>query len=319
MSLTAYLFPGQGSQYVGMGQDLYAAFSAARACFEQADEILGFSLTALMFGTHAEADAAAEALRQTDITQPALYVHSLAAMAVLSDRGLQPGMVAGHSLGEYSALAAAGAISFEDGLRAVRLRGQLMAQAGDQRPGTMGAVLGMDDDALVVLCDDITAEGNGLVQAANFNAPGQIVISGDVAAVERAIELAPARGARRVVPLPVSGAFHSPLMAHARDGLAEALDTLPIQPPRCPVYLNVTAAPTQDPEEIRSRLLAQLMSPVRWAQSLQQMEADGATTFLEVGAGRVLSGLAKRTLGRQVATASFDKAADLEALLALAS
>jgi [acyl-carrier-protein] S-malonyltransferase len=314
--VTAFLFPGQGSQYAGMGQDLADRFPEARARFEAADAQLGFGLSTLMFGAGAEA---AEALKQTEVTQPALYVHSLAAMAVLERRGLLPDMVAGHSLGEYSALAAAGAISFEDGLRVVRLRGQLMAEAGERRPGTMGAVLGMDDAVLEDVCRTVTDAGAGLVQPANYNAPGQVVISGDLDAVSRALELASERGAQRVVPLSVSGAFHSPLMGHARDGLAEALERLPIQAPRCPVYLNVTPDPTTDPEEIRARLLEQLMSPVRWAQLLQNMHADGATLFVEVGAGRVLSGLARRTLGRQLGTAAFGKADELEVLAGLAA
>lgn len=309
--MTAYLFPGQGSQHVGMAEDLMA-LPEARARLEAADEILGLPLTALMFGT-ADVEDAEAALRQTDVTQPALYVHSLAAMAVLDARGHEPAMTAGHSLGEYSALAAAGAIAFDDGLRAVRLRGELMASAGQDRPGTMAAVLGLDDDAVDALCEEATTGPGSLVQAANYNAPGQIVISGDVAAVERAMAIASDHGARRVVPLPVSGAFHSPLMEDAREGLGEALAALAIQAPRCPVYLNVTAEPTTDPEAIRAALLAQLTSPVRWAPSLRRMQADGVARFVEVGAGKVLTGLARRTLGRDIDTATVGGAEDLEA------
>lgn len=299
MSKTAFLFPGQGSQYVGMGADLAEAFPAARARFEAADTLLDVPLTDIMFGRYAEDDAAAEeALKQTEITQPALYVHSLAAMAVLRDSGAEPDMVAGHSLGEYSALAAAGALSFEDGLRAVRRRGELMAEAGERRPGAMAAVLGAEDDAIEAVCRDVSSEGEGVVQPANFNAPGQIVISGDVEAVEAAMEDMPGRTIR----LPVSGAFHSPLMAYAEKGLAEVLDTIDIQPPSCPVYLNVTAAPTTDPGEVRKQLLAQLRAPVRWAQTLRRMHNDGAVRFVEVGAGKVLRGLVRRTLGRDVET-----------------
>ncbi len=313
---TAYLFPGQGAQYPGMGADLYADFPEARARFDAANERLGFALTEVMFGAE-DPDASAEALRQTNITQPALYVHSLAVMGVLEHAGRVPDMAAGHSLGEYSALAAAGAITFEHGLRVVAERGRLMAGAGTTRPGTMAAILGMENEALETLCASISEAHTPLVvQAANYNAPGQVVISGDVTAVEAAMEAAPEAGARRVIPLSVSGAFHSPLMAEARAGLAEALYALPIQPPRCPVYLNVTAKPTTDPEAIRTALLDQLTAPVRWAQTLEQMQADGADGFVEVGAGKVLSGLVKRTLGRTAATMPIGTSGDLQALLA---
>ncbi len=315
MSKTAFLFPGQGSQYVGMGYDLYRTFPEARARFDDADRLLGYEITALKFGTVTDdIEEARRHLKQTNITQPALYVHSLAAMAVLEARDLQPDMVAGHSLGEYSALAAAGALSFEDGLRAVSLRGELMATADDGRPGTMAAVLGMDDDAVRALCSEVSRQDGVMVQAANFNAPGQVVVSGDVAGIERFVAVATDRGARRVVPLPVGGAFHSPLMEIAREGLAKALHTLEIRRPRCPVYLNVTAEPTTDPDEIRARLLEQLTSPVRWAQTLARMQAEGATRFVEVGAGKVLSGLVRHTLGRDVPTATAGTVEDVEAL-----
>lgn len=311
MAKTAFLFPGQGSQYVGMGKDLYEAFSEARACFEEADAVLGFSLSEIMFASEEQNEESAARLKQTEITQPALYVHSLATSAVLRQQGKQPEMVAGHSLGEYSALAAAGALSFEDGLRAVRRRGELMAGAGDSRQGTMAAILGMDDAVIEAVCAEATTNGSSVVQPANFNSPGQVVISGDVDAVDRAMALAKEQGARRVVPLPVSGAFHSPLMGEARDGLADVLNTLEIKAPRCPVYLNVTAQPTQEPEEVRARLLEQLMAPVRWSQTLSAMQADGATRFVEVGAGKVLVGLARRTLGRQIEIATAGKADEL--------
>jgi [acyl-carrier-protein] S-malonyltransferase len=304
--MTAYLFPGQGSQTAGMAKDLYDAFPEARARLDEADDVLGFSLTAAMFG---EGEDAATALTQTDITQPALYAHSLAAVAVLEARGMTPGMTAGHSLGEYSALAAAGALSFADGMRIVRLRGRLMAEAGQDRAGTMAAILGMDAADLEATCADASTQAE-VVVAANYNAPSQIVVSGDVAAVERACALATERGAKRAVMLPVSGAFHSPLVAPAAEGLAEALGALEIVPPRCPVYLNVTAAPTQEPSEIRRRLLEQLTAPVRWAQTLEAMQAGGAETFAEVGTGRVLSGLVKRTLGRRTPTQNYGTAAD---------
>lgn len=311
MAKSAFLFPGQGSQFVGMGEDLCEQIPEARARFEAADELLGYSLTDLMFGHHTDdADEAEEALKQTEVTQPALYVHSLAAMAVLSNEGLTPDMAAGHSLGEYSALAAVGALSFEDGLRVVRRRGELMAEAGDRRPGAMAAVLGVDDETIEEICSTVTEQGDGVVQAANFNAPGQIVISGDVDAVNTAMEEMPGRS----IPLPVSGAFHSPLMAYAQDGLAEVLDTVDIQPPRCPVYLNVTARPTTDPDEIRQALLDQLLSPVRWAQTLRHMREHGAERFVEVGAGKVLRGLVKRTLGRDVDTVGAGSADEVAAL-----
>lgn len=317
MSKAAFLFPGQGSQYVGMGRDLHERHPCAREVFEQADARLGFDLSGMMFGSSGNETAAAEALKQTEITQPALYVHSMSAMAVLETNGIAPDAVAGHSLGEYSALAAAGAIEFEAGLDLVRIRGRLMAEAGDRRPGTMAAILGMEDDLVSEVCREASKPAS-VVQPANYNAPGQIVISGDIEAVERAVSLAGDRGAKRAVMLPVSGAFHSPLMEYARDGLAEGLTKLEIRRPRCPVYLNVTAAPTTDPDEIRRRLLDQLTAPVRWAQTLTHMQADDIVRFIEVGAGSVLSGLVRRTLGRDVETATAGKAEDIEALAARA-
>lgn len=312
--MNAFLFPGQGSQSVGMAQDLFDQNEAARAVLERANTVLELDLTGIMFGSgdpaRAEQDLAT--LTQTENTQPALFVHSMAVMSALPRHASVPDMVAGHSLGEYSALAAAGAISFEDGLRVVRLRGELMAQAGAKRPGAMAAILGMEDADVEELCRE--ASTDGIVQPANFNSPGQIVISGDVQAVDCAVALGPERGAKRALKLPVSGAFHSPLMDFARDGLAEALDNLPIHTPSCPVYLNVTAAPTTDPDEIRRRLVEQLMAPVRWAQTLTAMKQGGATRFVEVGAGKVLSGLVKRTLGRDAETLSLSSPSDLETL-----
>lgn len=312
--MNAFLFPGQGSQFVGMAKDLFEENDAARSVLERANTVLGIDLTGIMFGSgdETQADADKQRLTQTENTQPALFVHSMAVMSALPADASKPSMVAGHSLGEYSALAAAGAISFEEGLRMVRLRGELMAKAGDIRPGSMAAILGMEDADVEALCEE--ASGDGIVQPANFNSPGQIVISGDVEAIDRAVALAQDRGARRALKLPVSGAFHSPLMDFAKEGLAEGLASLDIRTPSCPVYLNVTAAPSADPAEIRERLVEQLTAPVRWAQGLAAMQRDGATKFVEVGAGKVLSGLVKRTLGRDVETTSFSSAADIAAL-----
>ncbi len=311
MAHVSFLFPGQGSQYVGMAQDLYATSAEARTVVDAADDLLAVSLSSLMFGS-GDADQDAEALRQTEVTQPALYVHSMATVAVLKKFQVSFDMAAGHSLGEYSALAAAGALSFEDGLLLVRERGRLMAEAGTQSPGAMAAIIGMDDADVEAVCRDIA---DGVVEPANFNSPGQVVISGEESAVERAMALATERGARRAIALPVSGAFHSPLMGHARDGLAEALEGVAIKAPRCPVYLNVTAAPSSDPEEIRARLLEQLMAPVRWSQTLVAMQEAGAGSFVEVGAGKVLSGLVKRTLGRTVSTSAIGTSEDISAYI----
>jgi len=322
MSKRAYLFPGQGSQSVGMGADLYENVPAARSVLDRANEVLGFPLTDIMFGSGLADNAAhdAAALMQTQNTQPALFVHSMSVFAAMKGAHAAPDMVAGHSLGEYSALCAAGAISFEDALRTVRLRGELMASAGEVRPGSMAAILGMEDADVEALCTEVSGSSDsagaslGVVQAANYNSPGQIVISGDVAAVAKAIELAPGKGARRALLLPVSGAFHSPLMAYATEGLGKALAALTINTPTSPVFLNVTAKATTDPEVIRSMLVEQLTAPVRWAQLMVAMEAAGATHFVEVGAGKVLSGLAKRTVSREAETSAFGTAADLGAV-----
>lgn len=313
MPSLAYLFPGQGSQFPGMGSDLRDRFYEAGQVFEVADAVLGFGLTALMFG---DGDEGAEALRQTEITQPALFVHSMAVIEALERHGLRPDMVAGHSLGEYSALAAVRAISLEQGLKIVRLRGELMAAAGRERPGSMAAVLGMDDSDIEAICSEVTGDDAGVVQPANFNAPGQVVISGDRSAVDAASEKLKVAGAKRVVPLPVSGAFHSPLMEFAREGLADALEHLEIGTPRCPVYLNVTGEPTTDAGEIRKRLLEQLTAPVRWTQTMRNMQRDGASVFSEIGPGNVLSGLVRRTLGRDVEAIQVGAAGEIEAVVA---
>ena len=312
MNKAVFLFPGQGSQYAGMAEDLYERFAEAREIIDQADRLLSFPLSEIMFGTSEEESSAA--LKRTDRTQPALYVHSMAVMAILRRTDLQAAMAAGHSLGEYSALVAAGALSFEDGLQLVRRRGELMANADDERPGTMAAVLGMEDDQVVHACEEVSETSDSVV-AANFNAPGQVVISGDASAVERAMQEMRTRGARRVAPLPVNGAFHSPLMERAREGLERALSGCTIRPTLFPVYLNVTASATCDPDEIRQALVAQLTAPVHWSRSLRNMHADGADGYIEIGAGNVLCGLARRTLGRDIKTISAGKADELALIL----
>lgn len=284
---TAYLFPGQGSQFVGMGKDLYDANPEAAKYFDKADEILGFSLKEIMF------QGPEEKLKQTEFTQPAIFMHSLALFKTLDTN---PDMVAGHSLGEFSALVACGAVSFKDALKIVRRRGELMQKAGAQNPGTMAAVIGMDDEAVEKVCAEATEASGKEVIAANYNCPGQLVISGYKEAVEKAVEIAKENGARLAKLLPVSGAFHSSLMKPAFDGLKVQLEQLQINKPNCPIYSNYTAEPTTDTEEIRSNLLNQLLNPVRWTQTLNNMSENGADAFIEMGPGKVLQGLVKRTL-----------------------
>lgn len=285
MSTTAFLFPGQGSQYVGMARDLHAGNSEAKKVFEEADAILGFPLSAICF------EGPDEELRQTKNTQPAIFLHSCVVAKLMS--GNRALMAAGHSLGEYSALVYAGALTFEDGLRLVRLRGELMQKAGVEKPGTMAAVVGLNPATVNELC--AAASDAGIVQAANFNSPGQIVISGSVSGVRRAMELAKAGGAKLVKELPVSGAFHSPLMESAKSGLKEALENTRILDASIPVYANVTAKPVKAAADIRRLLYDQLTNPVRWEETIQNMASDGATMFVEVGPGKVLQGLVKRT------------------------
>ncbi len=311
---TALLFPGQGSQHVGMGHDLYETYPEVRDLFEEANRLLGYRLTDIMFGEGLPTEEAAERLKQTQYTQPALFLHSMGVWTILRREGFSADMAAGHSLGEYSALTAADVLEFADGLRLVQLRGRLMAEAGTHRPGTMAAIIGLEDEAVESLCTEASEETKRIVVAANYNAPGQIVISGDVEAVERAMELAREKGARRVVPLPVSGAFHSPFMEEAREGLAEALEQTPFHPSAFPVYLNVTAEPATNPEIIRQRLLEQLTSPVRWRQTLENMYRDGAQRFAEIGARKVLSGLVRRTLGREVKMLPLGTVKDIQQL-----
>jgi len=300
MSTTAFLFPGQGSQYVGMGKDLYEHNPEARALFERADAIVGFPLSRICF------EGPDEDLRQTKNTQPAIFLHSMVVARIF--RAQQASMAAGHSLGEYSALVYAGALTFEDALRLVRLRGELMQEAGVEQPGTMAAVVGLEPGIVGEVC--CSAWDAGIVQPANFNSPGQIVISGSVSGVRKAMELAKARGARMVKELPVSGAFHSPLMESAKSGLKAALEKTAIRDASIPVYANVTAKPVRAADEIRQLLNEQLTSPVRWEETIKNMVADGASMFVEIGPGKVLQGLVKR-IRNDVETRGIEKLADI--------
>ena len=279
---TAYIFPGQGSQFPGMGKDLYDSSAQARAFFKKADEILGFDISEIMFnGTD-------EQLKETKVTQPAVLLHSVISALCLPD--FRPDMAAGHSLGEFSALAAAGAIEFEDALRLVAIRAQQMQLCCDKVPGTMAAIIGLEDKVV----EDICARSQGLVIPANYNCDGQVVISGEKAAVEAACAQFLEAGAKRALPLSVSGAFHSPLMEPARAKLGEAIEATAFKEPSCPVYQNVTAKAETDPVVIKDNLLKQLTSPVRWTQTIRNMRADGAEEFIELGPGTVLQGLLRR-------------------------
>ena len=286
----AYVFPGQGAQFVGMGKDLYDNNEEAKAMFEKANEILGFRITDLMFnGTE-------EDLKQTKVTQPAIFLHSVILAKSLGD-DFQPAMVAGHSLGEFSALVAAGALSFEEGLKLVAKRAQAMQKACEARPSTMAAVIALPDEKVEEIC----AEVDDIVAPANYNCPGQLVISGTIEGIDKACEKLLAAGAKRALKLKVGGAFHSPLMQPAQEELAEAIESAEFKEPICPVYQNVDAKPHTDPKEIKENLIKQLTAPVRWTQDVEAMIADGAEEFIELGPGSVLQGLVKK-INRGVAT-----------------
>jgi [acyl-carrier-protein] S-malonyltransferase len=281
--MNAYIFPGQGAQFTGMGLDLYENSILAQELFKKANEILGFSITDIMF------KGSTEDLKETKVTQPAIFLHSVILAKTLGD-SFKPDMVAGHSLGEFSALVAAEALTFEDGLRLVSQRAIAMQKACEIQPSTMAAVLGLQDD----IVENICAMTEGVVVAANYNCPGQLVISGEVEAVNAACEALKAEGARRALVLPVGGAFHSPMMEPAREELAAAIENTAFSKPNCPIYQNVTASAVTDKNEIKANLISQLTAPVRWTQSVTQMIADGATHFTEVGPGKVLQGLVKK-------------------------
>lgn len=281
----AYVFPGQGAQFVGMGKDLYESNKRAQLFFDKANEVLGYSITDIMFnGTDEE-------LKQTKVTQPAVFLHSVITALCMDD--FQPDMVAGHSLGEFSALVAAGALTFEDGLRLVYARAMAMQKACEAAPSTMAAIIALPDETIEKVCAEISKEGNVVVPA-NYNSPGQVVISGNVEAIKEACAKLKEAGAKRALPLAVGGAFHSPLMEMARVELAKAIEVAPVSKPICPVYQNVDAKPHTDPVEIKENLLKQLTSPVRWTQSVINMIGDGMTDFVECGPGKVLTGLIGR-------------------------
>lgn len=281
--MKAYIFPGQGAQFSGMGLDLYENYPIAQELFEKANDVLGFSITDVMF------EGTAKQLKETKVTQPAIFLHSVILAKVLGD-SFQPEMVAGHSLGELSALVANGVLSFEDGLKLVSKRALAMQKACEIAPSTMAAVLGLEDKVV----EDTCAEIDGVVVAANYNCPGQLVISGETSAIEKACEIFKEKGARRALVLPVGGAFHSPMMEPAREELAAAIEATTFNEPKCAIYQNVVAKAVTNPEEIKENLIAQLTAPVKWTQCIQAMISDGGTEFIEVGPGKVLQGLMRK-------------------------
>ncbi|WP_339712215.1 ACP S-malonyltransferase [uncultured Kriegella sp.] len=281
--MNAYIFPGQGAQFVGMGLDLYEKYPVAQELFEKANELLGFSITDIMF------EGTPEDLKETKVTQPAIFLHSVIMSMVMGDN-FKPDMVAGHSLGEFSALVANGTLNFEDGLQLVSKRALAMQKACELKPSTMAAVLGLDDKIVEEVCRAIS----GIVVAANYNCPGQLVISGEIEAINTACERLKEAGARRALVLPVGGAFHSPLMEPAREELASAIESTLFKEPKCPIYQNVSTTAVTDAEQIKGNLISQLTAPVKWTQSVRNMFSDGATSYIEVGPGRVLQGLVKK-------------------------
>ena len=294
--MKAFVFPGQGAQFSGMGKDLYETNETAKALFEKANEILGFRITDIMFaGTDEE-------LKQTRVTQPAVFLHSVISAICLGD-DFQPDMVGGHSLGEFSALVAAGALSFEDGLRLVHARALAMQKACEVAPGTMAAIIALPDDTIESVCSEVSAEGNGVVVPANYNCPGQLVISGNVEAVNAACDKLKAAGAKRALVLPVGGAFHSPLMQPAAEELQKAIEEVEFKTPRCPIYQNVDAQAHTDAAEIKQNLMAQLTASVKWTQEVNNMIEAGATDFTECGPGKALQGMiAKIAKGNEAVT-----------------
>ena len=297
--MKAFVFPGQGAQFVGMGKDLYESNDMAKQLFEKANDILGYRITDIMF------EGTDEDLKQTKVTQPAVFLHSVIS-ALCMGEDFKPDMTAGHSLGEFSALVAAGALSFEDGLRLVYARAMAMQKACEAAPSTMAAIIGIDDDKVTEICQQVSNEGIGVVVPANFNCPGQLVISGNVEAINEACARIKAAGAKRALPLNVGGAFHSPLMQPAKDELQKAIELTEVKTPKCPVYQNVDGKPHTDPVEIKQNLIAQLTSSVRWTQCVQNMIADGADDFTECGPGKALRGMIAR-INKEVSAHGIDQ------------